>query len=91
VCYNTETMGTVFNFMQNLDLISSERFHHDIEQLVQTKKLDYSSAILHYCELKQIDIESINDLVDSQLRFKLQNYYESVRLLKKSGTRKLPI
>lgn len=85
-------MGTVFNFMQNLELISTERFHAEIESLVHNSKLDYSSAILHYCEQKCIDIDAVSELIDAQLKTKLQTYYEKVHLLKNSSkTRKLPI
>jgi len=68
------------------------RFAQEIESLVQTHTgMNYIDAILHFCELNNIDIESVPKLISKPLKEKIK--YEAIELnfLKRSSRAKLPL
>jgi len=71
---------------------SSSDFIKEIESIVVSKNIEYYEAVLHYCELNNIEVETAASLVkqNSTLKAKIQYEAENINMVKKSGAR-LPI
>ena len=68
------------------------RFAQEIESLVhENEGMSYIDAIVHFCELQSIDVESVPKLISTPLQETLK--YESMELnfLKKSSRAKVPL
>ena len=72
-------------------MVTKQKFIADILELVEKKRLDYMDAIVHYCEVNKIDIETAAALVkDSQkIKSKIQEEAEALNFLPKGA--KLPV
>lgn len=66
-------------------------FSLKIENIVLTKKVSYTDAILIYCEDTGFEIELIPKLLSSNLKAKIRKEAEELNFLPKSNTAKLPI
>jgi len=66
-------------------------FMKEIEHIRRDGKSDYIDAIVHYCEEKEIEIESIIKLIrkNSLLKSRIQEEAESLNILPKSS--RLPL
>lgn len=70
----------------------SEKFAREIENLVKTEDdMDYISAIVHYCDLNNIDVESVPKLISKPLKEKIKWNAMELNFLKKTSKAKLPI
>jgi len=70
---------------------TSSDFVKEIEKLVLTKNLDFFDAVLHYCEMNNIEVETAAALVkqNSVLKAKIQYEAENLNMIRKSA--RLPI
>jgi hypothetical protein len=68
------------------------RFAQEIESLVQENEgMSYIDAIVHFCELQSIDVESVPKLISKPLKEKLKYEAMELNFLKKSSRAKLPL
>ena len=68
------------------------RFAQEIESLVQENEgMSYIDAIIHFCELQSIDVESVPKLISKPLKEKLKYEAMELNFLKKSSRAKLPL
>lgn len=58
------------------------RFQNEIENLVQNGGLNYIEAICHYCEMCEVDIESVKNLISISLMSRIHDEAQSLNLLK---------
>jgi hypothetical protein len=67
------------------------KFSEDIRKLCDEKSLSYLDAVLHWCELNNLDEEYAADLImkDQQILSRIQSEAEDLNFLKK--TSRLPI
>ena len=64
----------------------------DIEQLVlDNKDMNYIDAIVHFCELNAIDVESVPKLISKPLKEKLKYEAMELNFLKRTSRAKLPL
>jgi hypothetical protein len=77
--------------MKISNIKTSSEFVKDIEKLVIQKQMDFFDAVILYCEINNIEVETAAALVkqNSVLKAKIQIEAESLRLMRK--TSKLPI
>ena len=77
--------------MKIANIKSSSDFVKEIEKLVLTKNLDFFDAVLHYCEMNNIEVETAAALVkqNSVLKAKIQYEAENLNMIRKSA--RLPI
>jgi hypothetical protein len=70
---------------------SPTSFMKEIEELVVEKKLDYIDAVVYYCKINDVEIETAAALIkgSAKMKAKIQNEAEEQNYLPKS--RKLPI
>jgi hypothetical protein len=66
-------------------------FMQEIELLVDEKGMDYIDAVVHYCEVNGIEIETAASLIkcSPKMKAKVQIEAENLNYLPKSG--KLPL
>ena len=68
------------------------RFAQEIESLVhENEGMSYIDAIIHFCELQSIDVESVPKLISKPLKEKLKYEAMELNFLKKSSRAKLPL
>jgi len=66
------------------------KFVQEIESLVQINEdMNYIDAIIHFCEVNSIDIESVPKLISKPLKEKLKCEAMELNFLKKTSRAKL--
>ncbi len=74
-------MGTRLN--------NSILFSENIEKLVQSTKMTYIDAVLHYCDENKLEPESAGKMINGKLLQNIQEEAEDLHLITSSA--KLPI
>ena len=71
--------------------VTPQKFAMDIEKIVVDEELNYIDAIIHYCEINNIEIESVTKLISKPLKERLK--WDAIRLnfMKKTSRAKLPL
>jgi len=68
------------------------RFAQEIESLVHNNAgMSYIDAIIHFCELNKIDVESVPKLISKPLKEKIKYEAMELNFLKRSSRAKLPL
>jgi hypothetical protein len=66
------------------------RFAQEIESLVQKNQdMSYIDAIIHFCEMNNIDVESVPKLISKPLKEKIKYEAMELNFLKKTSRAKL--
>ena len=68
---------------------TSAEFYTKIVKLVQDTKLSYMDAVMHYCDLNNMEPETAAQLVNTKLKAQIREEAEVLNFLPK--TAKLPI
>ena len=63
-------------------------FELEIEQIVKNYKMSHMQAVLHYCEMNDIDPSSIGRLISKTLKQKIESDARDLNFFPKAG--KLP-
>ena len=71
--------------------LTPTKFPMEIEKIVVEEKLNYIDAICQYCEMNDIEIQSVTKLVTKPLKERLK--YDAIQLnfMKKTSRAKLPL
>jgi len=71
--------------------VTPQKFAMDIEKIVVDEQLNYIDAIIHYCEINSIEVESVTKLISKPLKERLK--WDAIRLnfMKKTSRAKLPL
>ena len=71
--------------------VTPQKFALDIEKIVVDEQLNYIDAIIHYCEINNIEVESVTKLISKPLKERLK--WDAIRLnfMKKTSRAKLPL
>lgn len=79
--------------MKIKSILSTEDFINTIEKICKNDDIGYIDAIVHYCEVNDIEIETAAGMVKSSrpLKFKLETEASELKMLKASLSGKLPI
>lgn len=64
--------------------VSKEKFAEEIEKLVQVKKMNYIDAMVEYCAIHNIEVESVAKLISKPLKEKLRYDAMELNYLKQS-------
>ena len=70
--------------------LSKEKFAEDIEALVLKTNMNYIDAIVEYCTVNNIEVESVGKLVSKPLKEKLRYDATELNYLKRTSRAKLP-
>lgn len=77
---------------QNLEdkFMSTAKFSQDVEHLVlHNEDMNYIDAIIHYCELNEIELESVSKLISKPLKEKLKMDAQKLNYIKRTSRSKL--
>ena len=70
--------------------MTAARFSQDVEKLVlNNSDMNYIDAVIHYCEINEIEIESVSKLVSKPLKEKLKYDAQKLSFMKKTSRAKL--
>ena len=69
----------------------TSKFALEIEKIVSEEKINYIDAIVHYCELNEIEVDSITKLVSKPLKEKLKWDATRLNFMKRTSRAKLPL
>jgi len=71
--------------------LTPTKFSMEIEKIVAEEKLNYIDAICQYCEINDIEIQSVTKLITKPLKERLK--YDAIQLnfMKKTSRAKLPL
>jgi hypothetical protein len=71
--------------------LTPSKFALEIEKIVAEENCNYIDAICHYCEINNIDVESVTKLVSKPLKERLKYDAISLNFMKRTSKAKLPI
>ena len=71
--------------------LTPSKFAIEIEKIVAEEKINYIDAIVHYCELNELEVESVTKLVSKPLKEKLKCNATELNFMRKTTRGKLPL
>lgn len=72
--------------------LCQDKFAQEIETLVkENSEYNYITAIVQYCEINGLDVESVSKLISKPLKEKLKCDAIELNFLKQTSKAKLPI
>ena len=71
--------------------LTPAKFAIEIEKIVAEEKINYIDAIVHYCELNELEVESVTKLVSKPLKEKLKWDATRLNFMKRTSRAKLPL
>ena len=97
---STNLLTTNWSFMEpNKELekameskfLTPTKFSMEIEKIVAEEKINHIDAICQYCEMNDIEVQSVSKLVTKPLKERLK--YDAIQLnfMKKTSRAKLPL
>jgi hypothetical protein len=71
--------------------MNSKTFSQEIENTVRKQKISYMDAIIHLCELKDLDPGRVNSFINKQIKEKLKVEAINLKLLNIPKQGSLPV
>ena len=71
--------------------LTPSKFALEIETIVAEEKLNYIDAICQYCEMNDIEVDSITKLISKPLKERLKYDAINLNFMKKTSRAKLPL
>jgi len=71
--------------------LTPQKFAIEIEKIVSIEELNYIDAIVHYCEINSLEVESVTKLISKPLKEKLKWDATRLNFMKPTSRAKLPI
>ena len=71
--------------------LTPSKFAIEIEKIVADEKINYIDAIVHYCEVNELEVESVTKLVSKPLKEKLKWDATRLNFMKRTSRAKLPL
>jgi len=71
--------------------LTPSKFSLEIEKIVAEENMNYIDAIVHYCEINKIEVDSITKLVSKPLKERLKYDAINLNFMKKTSRAKLPL
>ena len=75
----------------NSKFLTPSKFALEIEKIVAEEKINYIDAICHYCELNELDVESVTKLLPKPLKEQLKWDATRLNFMKATSRAKLPL
>jgi hypothetical protein len=67
------------------------KFSQDVENIAFDNSMNYIDAIIHYCEMNDIEIETVPKLISKPLKEKLKFDAQNLNYMKKTSKAKLKL
>ncbi len=71
--------------------LTPSKFALEIEKIVAKEKFNYIDAICHYCEINNLEVESVTKLISKPLKERLKYDAINLNFMKKTSKAKLPV
>ena len=71
--------------------LTPTKFSMEIETIVAEEKINYIDAICQYCEMNDIEVDSISKLISKPLKERLKYDAINLNFMKKTSRAKLPL
>ncbi len=71
--------------------LTPSKFAMEIEKIAAEDKINYIDAICQYCEINDLEVESVTKLVSKPLKEKLKWDATRLNFMKRTSRAKLPI
>ena len=71
--------------------LTPSKFALEIEKIVAEEKFNYIDAIVHYCEINSLEVESVTKLISKPLKERLKWDATRLNFMKKTSRAKLPL
>ena len=71
--------------------LTPSKFAIEIEKIVVEENFNYIDAICHYCEINNIEVDSITKLISKPLKERLKYDAINLNFMKKTSRAKLPL
>ena len=71
--------------------LTPSKFALEIEKIVVEEKLNYIDAIVHYCEINELEVDSVTKLVSKPIKEKLKWDATRLNFMKRTSRAKLPL
>lgn len=69
--------------------MTTARFSTEVETLVKDDEMSYIDAIIHYCDMNDIELETVPKLISKPLKEKLKFEAQQLNFMKKTSRAKL--
>lgn len=71
--------------------LTPSKFALEVEKIVIEENCNYIDAIVHYCEINGLEVDSITKLISKPLKERLKYDAINLNFMKKTSRAKLPI
>ncbi len=71
--------------------LTPSKFALEIEHIVALEQMNYIDAICYYCEINNLEIESVTKLISKPLKERLKWDATRLNFMKKTSRAKLPL
>jgi len=71
--------------------LTPQKFSMEIEDIVAEEKINYIDAICQYCEMNDIEVDSVTKLISKPLKERLKYDAINLNFMKKTSRAKLPL
>lgn len=71
--------------------LTPSKFALEIENIVATENINYIDAIVHFCEINSLEVESVTKLISKPLKERLKWDATRLNFMKKTSRAKLPL
>lgn len=83
---NTELEQAIEN-----KFLTPSKFALEIEKIVAEENLNYIDAIVHFCEINSLEVESVTKLISKPLKERLKWDATRLNFMKKTSRARLPL
>ena len=71
--------------------LTPSKFAIEIEKIVANEDLNYIDAIIHYCDINSLEVESVTKLISKPLKERLKWDATRLNFMKPTSRAKLPL
>jgi len=71
--------------------LTPSKFSLEIENIAASEGFNYIDSIVHFCEIHNLEIESVTKLISKPLKEKLKNDAINLNFMKRTTSAKLPL
>ena len=71
--------------------LTPSKFALEIEKIVSEENFNYIDAIVHYCEINSLEVESVTKLISKPLKERLKWDATRLNFMKRTSKAKLPL
>jgi hypothetical protein len=71
--------------------MNSKEFSLKIESIVKDKRISYMDAVIDYCNINDIDLGTVNPMINKSLKEKIKSEAMNLKMIKEKKGGTLPL